>query len=365
MHPETNSIRIGIDGGDFHPDEEVRSGISRLLKSFVHHIPERVMKRTDWRYYHFGSARRNKGQRGIPRVVRLPARFFSSLFLPLRMYLDKRSVYLGFSGVLPGLVRLLRMKSIVCIHDLAFYDHPDAYRDPGRMKWQTEYAVYGADRIVVFSDHIRSRVIERFPDVKPDKIVRIYPGCDHLGSSRAGRPEQHPYFLYVGVIKPAKNIGILMHRFHRFLRSGGNPKTRLVLIGSAETEYLAKLRETAVFKAVAGNLVFLREAKDRELASWLEHATALLNVSKEEGFCYPVAEALHAGRRVIVNGLPVYREFSRAYGTVSVCPDEASFVDAMIKAASDKAKGVPPRRDLSTWSAFSENMIEVIQSLSV
>ncbi len=363
MHPETNSLRIGIDGGDFHPEEEVRSGISRLLKSFVHTIPEREMKRMDWRYYHFGSARQDKSHRGTLRVIRLPARFFSSLFLPLRMYLDKRNVYLGFSGVLPGLVRILGMKSIVCIHDLAFYDHPDAYRAPERMKWQTEYAVYGADRIVVFSDHIRSRVIERFPGVKPEKLVRIYPGCDHLGSSRAGRPEHHPYFLYVGVIKPAKNIEILIHRFHRFLRSGGNPASKLVLIGMPETEYLSKLRETAVFKAVAGNLVFVRETKDRELASWLEHATALLNVSKEEGFCYPVAEALHAGCRVIVNGLPVYREFARAYGTVSICPDEASFVEAMIRADSDKAKGIPPRRDLSTWSAFSGNMIKVIQSL--
>ena len=53
--------------------------------------------------------------------------------------------------------------------------------DPERMRWQTEYALYGVDRIIVFSNYIRNQISSRFPKILQSKIIRIYPGADHLG----------------------------------------------------------------------------------------------------------------------------------------------------------------------------------------
>lgn len=343
--PEKKTVRIAIDGGDFFPTCHVKSGITRILASYVKGLPGKSA--LQYRYYYFGAS---GGKAGVNTKV-LPARLFSAVFLPLAMLRDRIRVFLGFSGVLPGLVRTLGMKSLVFVYDLGFYKHPELYGDPSRMKWQTEYALYGADRIIVCSDYIKKQIRERFPSVPEKKIIRIYPGADHLPAPSGKPPVDGAYFLYVGVIKPGKNIELLLSRFFDYVSLHPGDRVRLVLAGAKQSAYFEKIKGTALFRKLEDRLVFLEDIEDRDLAALYRGSLAVLNLSHEEGFCFPAAEALALGKTVIVNDIPLYREFAPYFPGLVIEGEGKRYVQAMEKAALDK-KPAAVKAHPFTWAGF-------------
>lgn len=359
-----NIIHVGIDGGDFIPGNDVKSGIQRLVKSCLTSIA--LLKNTDkkWFYYFFG----NKQSRDFSKSFiyrNLPTRFFSSLFLPFRMVFDRVHIYLGFSGILPHLVRVLGRKSIIFIHDFGFYAHPEYYRDPEKMKWQTEYAIYGADRIVVFSDYIKSQIFSRFPTISRDKVIRIYPGADHIMKPQTIPAMNEKFFLYVGVIKAAKHIELLFEYFHEFLVTLNDKNIKLILIGSKEKTYFQKISQSQIFKKISHNLIFLNNITDKELIQYYLNCYGLLNVSHEEGFCYPVVEALHLGRPVIVNDIPLYREFKPYFQSLHIEKDRKSFINSMQQAIK---QFMPSSRIIKSpfiWNKFARELLQVIDKVTL
>lgn len=356
-------ITVGIDGGDFDPDMEPKSGISRLVHSFMKTVSKSTHADIGWNYYSFSSSLNLKRQKNYA-SIRLPSRFFSSLFLPVKMLVDRVDICLAFSGVLPGLVRLFGKKSIVFIHDFGFYDNPQNYFNAPKMIWQTEYALYGADRIVVFSDYIKRELFRRFPAIPPAKVTRIYPGADHLILKKNAQTPRTRYFLYVGVIKPAKNIETLLSRFFTFLKESPDKKIKLILVGQKEKAYFEKLKNTALYIQLKDNLLFKDHATEVELAGLYASCIALLNVSHDEGFCYPVAEALRLGSTVILNDIPLYHEFAGRFANVNIAKQPEDFITYMRFAAKGKKNTFSKMTKEFTWSNFSQEIINIINSLS-
>jgi len=365
-----NLIRVGIDGGDFVPGQKVRSGISRLVDSFVRTLHEYPETRIQWFYYHF-SPKNNKTP--ILKFVRLPRRFFSSLFVPLALLAQRMDIYLAFSGVLPS-IRIFDKKSIVFLHDFGFFDNPEKYRFPEKMKWQTEYALFAADRIVVFSDYIKKQVFERFPKIKKEKVIRIYPGADHIVDTNTVKKPDYRYFLFVGVIKPAKNIEELFLRFSMVRKMIKGANFKLVLIGSKERQYFDNLTKTKAYLENIDNIVFVEDATDDELYWYYKHCIALLNVSYEEGFCYPVVEALHLGCHVVVNDLALYKEFKSIYRTLHIMKNTDEYIVELVKLSVNNiafnrkevtVKAVITNKTTQlTWKNFRKDLISVINTVA-
>ena len=358
-----NIIHVGIDGGDFAPDNEVKSGIQRLVKSCLTSIA--TLKNTDkkWFYYFFvNKQNRDFSESFIYR--NLPTRFFSSLFLPFRMVLDRVHIYLGFSGILPHLIRVFGRKSIIFIHDFGFYTHPQYYRDPEKMVWQTEYAIYGADRIIVFSDYIEDQIFARFPRIPKNKVIRIYPGADHIVKYQSFPKMDVKFFLFVGVIKAVKNIELLLQYFSQFLSQSEEKNIKLILIGSKEEKYYQKICRSLIFKKINSNLVFLEKVSDKELVNYYFNCYALLNVSHEEGFCYPVIEALHLGRTVIVNDIPLYREFKPYFPSLYIEKNKESFINAMHKTIKEQGSPRGKVKSPFVWRKFVIALLQVINNIT-
>lgn len=358
-----NIIHVGIDGGDFYPKDEVKSGIQRLVKSFLNSLGTQKTVSKKWFYYFF--SRRQKLDTANTIVYRiLPKRLFSSLFLPLHMVFDRVHIYLGFSGILPQLVRILKRKSIVFIHDFGFYTNPRYYQDPERMKWQTEYALYGADRIIVFSDYIKDQIFTRFPKISKNKVTRIYPGADHIMKPHAIPKTIDTFFLYVGVIKAAKNIELLLQYFSEYLNQSEDKNVKLILIGSKEKKYYQKICQSSLYKKIHGNIIFLEQVSDEELVSYYLNCQALLNASHEEGFCYPVIEALHLGRHVIVNAIPLYREFKPYFPSLYIEKDKKSFISSMQRARKQFTPSTKTIKSPFVWNKFTRELLQVIDKIT-
>lgn len=359
-----NITHIGIDGGDFYPKDEVKSGIQRLVKSFLNSLPTQKNSRNKWFYYFFS----DKKVSGISESIiykNLPRRVFSSFFLPFQMVLDRARIYLGFSGILPHLVRVFGRKSIIFIHDFGFYTNPQYYRDPERMIWQTEYSLCGADRIIVFSDYIRNQIFSRFPKISRNKIIRIYPGADHLVKLKTVQLMKEKFFLYAGVIKAAKNIELLLEYFSEFLVQTDNKNIKLILIGSKEGAYFQKISQSHIYKKVGNNLIFLSDVTDNELVRYYLNCYAILNVSHEEGFCYPVIEALHLGRQVIVNDISLYQEFKPFFQSLHIENDKKSFINSMKRAIAQFSPTIRTIKSPFAWNRFAKELLQVIDKVTL
>jgi len=230
------------------------------------------------------------------------------------------------------------------------------------MRWQTEYALFGSDKIVVFSDHIKKQIFTRFPTIRKEKVVRIYPGSDHIKKQYQTIKNKGLYFLYVGVIKKAKNIEHLLECFNLFLLKAKDLSVKLILVGSREENYYRTIIDSPIYQKTKNNIVFAGTVSDEELAGYYKGAIAVLNVSSDEGFCYPVIEGLVMEKHVIVNDIPLYKEFQPFFLNLHIEKNTLDFISRM-HSVMTLPKPKKPNSNPFTWSTFTKEVLQVIDKL--
>ena len=123
-----------------------------------------------------------------------------------------------------------------------------------------------------------------------------------------------PYFLWVGDMRPYKNLQRVLEAFAA-MRS---PGLALVVAGRLDPRYLPAVREATARLGITDAVCLAGYVPDAELASLYRHASGLVFASLYEGFGLPPLEAMAAGCPVIV---------SRAASLPEVCGDAALYVD--------------------------------------
>ncbi len=118
---------------------------------------------------------------------------------------------------------------------------------------------------------------------------------------------EQPYFVYVGNMRPHKNLQMLLKAFARLKVEGSRLEDfKLVIIGavdatgrSKDTEELYQLVNEL---GLENKVKFLgRVAEDKEVAAILNRAVALVHPSLHEGFGLTVLEAMSCGCPVITS----------------------------------------------------------------
>ena len=133
------------------------------------------------------------------------------------------------------------------------------------------------------------------------------------------------HLLVVGRVVPHKRIedAIKVLSDIRML-VGGNPK--LSVVGSTpNNEYLEFLKDYASGLAIQKLVDFKGMIEDEELFFYYKNASALVTLSRHEGFCVPVLEAMHFG-------LPVFIRSGTAAGEIGngVCIEFSELSDASV-----------------------------------
>jgi glycosyltransferase involved in cell wall biosynthesis len=211
-------------------------------------------------------------------------------------------------------LRWLGARPVFFIHDLIPISHPEycrpaeVARHPARMR----NALRSASGIVVNSRHTLE-TLERFAHaarlrMPPAVVAPLAPGVPF--HAPGPRPLPAPYFVVVGTIEPRKNHWMLLHLWRALVERLGAAAPRLVVIGQRgwECENVVDLLERC--EPLHGFVIEKNACGDRELATFLHHAQALLMPSFAEGYGMPVVEALVAGVPVIASDLAVFREIS-------------------------------------------------------
>jgi glycosyltransferase involved in cell wall biosynthesis len=260
--------------------------------------------------------------------------------------------------VLPPLVQC---RSVVTIHDCIHLMFPQYL--PSRLayvyaKGSMWSASRKANKILTVSEASK-RDILRFFNVAPEKVVVIHNAIDERFLSPAS-PEQmdlvrqryqldHPFVLYVGNIKPHKNIERLIEAFAR-ARGHCPDNLKLIIIGDEISKYPA-LRQSVHKHKLDKHVRFLGFQPMETLGAFYRLARAFVFPSLYEGFGLPPLEAMACGAPVVtsnVSSLPEvaggaallvdpYDSDSIASGITAAVNDETLRAD-LIKKGKERAR---------------------------
>jgi glycosyltransferase involved in cell wall biosynthesis len=137
--------------------------------------------------------------------------------------------------------------------------------------------------------------------------VRSSP-CAHAGSAV-------PYLLFVGMLKPHKNLAGLLRAFARI---ADRIPHRLVVVGKQRGLRGVDRAAIRIASTLGSRVEFLEDVADSELAVLICGADLLIQPSFFEGFGLPPLEAMAAGTPVLV---------ARAGALPEVCGDAAWYCD--------------------------------------
>ncbi len=206
-------------------------------------------------------------------------------------------------------------KLLVTVHDVFHIAMPE-YREGihQRLYAKTLFTAvkYKADKIICVSEFTAGELV-RLTGVNPAKITVIHNGVNREWFEIEKCPHNKPYLLYVGNVKPYKNLVRLVEAFE--LLANKIPHD-LMIVGKKEG-FITNDRVVEKRAASLKQRVYFTGCVDDELLhQYFVHADALVFPSLYEGFGLPPLEAMACGCPVIV---------SNAASIPEVCGDAAIY----------------------------------------
>jgi glycosyltransferase involved in cell wall biosynthesis len=192
-------------------------------------------------------------------------------------------------------------RMVVTMHDVAPLAMPEILNNVVKRayaKLLIERAVKQASAILCVSEFTAGELHERL-GVPSDKLTVTHPGLEaEWPETAAGHTEADgvPYLLYVGNVKPNKNLELLLSAYARVMHSLPH---RLILAGRMRgfgTSDEAVIRQA---EALGDRVRFTEEVSDGELIALYAGASALVLPSLYEGFGLPLLEAMRLGCPVL------------------------------------------------------------------
>jgi glycosyltransferase involved in cell wall biosynthesis len=232
------------------------------------------------------------------------------IHIPYVLVRERPHVYHAPHYVLPPAVPC---RSVVTIHDCIHLMFPQylpsraAYVYARSLMWA---AAKRSDRILTVSETSKRDIIHYF-NVPPEKIVVVYNGLDERFSTEP-RPEEiarvrerfqldHGFVLYVGNIKPHKNLVRLIDAFDG-LRRDGFENLKLLIIGDEISKWPA-LRRAVHKHKLHKHVRFLGFLSDESLHVLYRLAAVFVFPSLYEGFGLPPLEAMASGTPVVTSNV--------------------------------------------------------------
>ncbi len=202
-------------------------------------------------------------------------------------------------------------KLLVTIHDVIHLTEKQHKKNPIKQlyaKFFFKVIKIKAYKIVTVSNYSKEEIV-RNTGIAEDKIQVIYNGYETESSPDYNGTGLIPmisgkYILFVGNLKPHKNISGMVEGFLKFKERYNLPYS-LVLAGMSETNH---------FK-VDKNIHILGFVSREQLLNLYKGATLHILLSFFEGFGIPPLEALSHGIPTLVSDIPAFREI---YGTAAI-----------------------------------------------
>jgi len=268
---------------------------------------------------------------------------------------------------------------VVTIHDLIHWIFRKEFFSPLQAAYASfmlRQAVQKSNHVITVSQNTKEDLVRYF-GADPQKVTVTYeavaPQFKPLDDPRAVSELKQrlglsgTYFLYVGSLKPHKNVLSLLRAFRK-LRSARKLKAGLVLAGRKDRKYPKGYEELAELQDGEG--LFHREGiSDADLVTLYNGASALVHPSLYEGFGLTLLEAMACGTPVAALRVASIPEVTADAAHLMDPDDETSLSKALVRLEEDEGY----RKDLAvrglerakyfSWKKTAEQTWQVYQQV--
>jgi glycosyltransferase involved in cell wall biosynthesis len=270
----------------------------------------------------------------------------------------------------------LSMRRVVTIHDVIHLRFPEYFSPVQRAyaRFMIGHACSAADAVIVDSDFGRRELV-KFVPCPPEKL-HVIP----LGVSASIAPEngtasaeefrrKHSiagrFLLYVGSLKPHKNVPVLIRALSGF---GRNEDIRLVFVGERIEDHEA-LRALCVSAGVGDRVISLGWLSEPDLLGAYRAASAVVLPSLYEGFGFSVLEAMACGTPAIGADAASIPEVIGDAGILFDPLKPAALLESLRSILEDeplreslREKGLRRAKEF-TWARCAESTLNIYRSL--
>lgn len=238
-----------------------------------------------------------------------------------------------------------KVPTVDVIHDLNFHHMPETLPPAIRDYYNSYFPRFAqqSKRIATVSEYTKQDLVKSY-GIDEAKIDVTWNGCNtryqplsenEISATRQKYTNGKPYFLFIGLIIPRKNLHRLLTAFDQF-RTETGLDVDLIVVG--ERKWWDETHETA-FSGMKHqeNVKFLGRLEPEELARVLGSALALTYVPVFEGFGIPILEGFAAGVPVLTSNVTSMPEVA---GDAAVYADPfsiESIADGLKQIATEKA----------------------------
>jgi glycosyltransferase involved in cell wall biosynthesis len=260
-----------------------------------------------------------------------------------------------------------RGKILVTVHDvfhLAMPQFVDGVLKKTYAHFMFNAVAKKASHIVCVS-HFTKSELHRFTNVPLEKVSVTYNGVDKYWQAPLQAEERifkNPYILYVGNVKPHKNLKVLVQAFNNIM--GAIPHS-LVIVGKKEG-FITGDKDVASLASKAENRIFFTGyVSDESLKNYYRYADLLVFPSLYEGFGLPPLEAIAAGcKNVLCSDIPVLKEiYGQSLSYFS--PDNVrELCDAIIQGINNSIPNDAKKLcNKYSWDKAASQYIELFQNV--
>jgi len=261
------------------------------------------------------------------------------------------------------------IKSVVTLHDLNFYLHPEWYTSGFRLV-QAFTLIPGAkraERVVTISNYVFGQAKEHF-GIPAERLRMVYNAVKPMEAKVTRETDDHrPRLLCVGSLQPHKNLSRMIRAFQRL--QAEIPDLELHVVGRPQARF-AKDPELPGLLGSKG-VKLLGYLSEEELANAYFNSTVFCYPSLEEGFGLPILEAMSVGAVVVTSNASCLPEIAGG-GAILVDPFSVEAIAAGVRQAltldsATRAGMIAKGREWArrfTWQRAADEYLKIYSELA-
>lgn len=344
-------MRIGIDVRNMlNPKTNEGAGIGHHIYYLVRELLSIAPQHTFVLFFDHGYRdtvefeRSNSEIRCMPhRELRVPL-VYAHVWVPMRIAFARLDLFHGPANALP---LVLPVPSVLTMHDIAIYEHPEWF--PEKQSFSTRVVVPRALRsaraVITVSEAAKRDIAKRF-HLSNDKLTVIPNGA--TPATPIGTIAPHDlvinhhdlrdvrYVLYVGTVEPRKNIEALVAAFTELKQRRADWTNIHLVIAGADGWKYEGVHKAISASAAAKDIHHVGYVTDRQKNILLQRAAAFVWPSLYEGFGIPILEAFAAGVPVVTSNVSAMPEVAGDAAVLVDPHNTVALAEAMERVVHDE-----------------------------
>ncbi|MFA5750334.1 MAG: glycosyltransferase family 1 protein [Candidatus Shapirobacteria bacterium] len=317
-----------------------------------------------------------------------PQILWSRIALPLFLLFqtEKLNLFFSLSHYSP---MFCRFPTVPTIHDLGYLQFKNQFtkKDLYQLINWTKQSIKKAKHIITVSQFSKDE-LEKIYHVPSSKISIAYNGVDTppdiyqqtqqkiLSSYNL---QNRNYYLYLGTLKPNKNIPFLVRSFSKFLKQekksslhqGRMSEGQVGLVIAGKKGWLFdEIFNTVKKEGIESNVIFTDFVSESQKWTLYKNAICSILPSTYEGFGIPAIESMKIGTPVIVSNIPPLKEVVKNSGLFIDPKNESDLCQKMIDIADPQIRQKysvlgQTQANKFTWEQTAKSVLKVFEKFHI